>query len=333
MSDHSHSSVSEHEKVKIIDNRKVGAVLLVIAFFFIVLSVVLRIVDVKKGESYEHVDGTVNGIQISKHRKYKVDSTTRTVSVIYVPKEYEEYDMHCFVSGSSTMLDFVHKGDTVRVHYEKGNPDKAYIAEKDWLTGGYIHTGRGYNVLLIIAGGLILFGALFIEDGVKLKKSGINPAWNLEYDPKTKKMYDPALYELTRYANRRRGYKKFWIVGSIFFTIFAGAGVGALVQYFTTEPRDPNLLIAALFSYLIGSGMLILVMITLIRQQKKRRRFVMAFMADEYTARYKEREKAAQTLWKHVSRYMDKESPFSRFKLEYSRDWLEKYKRELKKYL
>ena len=94
MSDHSHSSVSEHEKVKIIDNRKVGAVLLVIAFFFIVLSVVLRIVDVKKGESYEHVDGTVNGIQISKHRKYKVDSTTRTVSVIYVPKEYEEYDMH-----------------------------------------------------------------------------------------------------------------------------------------------------------------------------------------------------------------------------------------------
>ena len=323
---------SPYPNVKLVDNRKFGALLIVIALIIAGVSLILRINDARKTESMVQVDGVVNFID---HRKYKIgrkEHSETVVSVLYVP---EGRDMNYFVDGTSFMLDFAHKGDVIRVCYEKGHPDKAYIAEKDWLTGRYIHTGKGYNVPLIIAAVIILFGVIFIEDGVKIakkKEQGYDPRSELEVDPKTGKVYDPGLHELTRYANRRRGYKKFWVLGSCFFTVFAGLGVGALVQYFTTEPRDPNLLIVALFSYLFGSGMLILVMITLIRRQNKRRIFVKAFMADEYTARYREREKAAQTLWKHVSTYMEKESPFSRFKLEYSRDWLEKYKGELKKY-
>jgi hypothetical protein len=52
-------------------------------------------------------------------------------------------------------------------------------------------------------------------------------------------------------------------------------------------------------------------------------------MADEATAVYARREEAAQLLWKLVKRYMEAEPMWSRFKLEYNRDWLETYEDKL----
>lgn len=52
-------------------------------------------------------------------------------------------------------------------------------------------------------------------------------------------------------------------------------------------------------------------------------------MADEATVVYARREEAAQLLWKLVKRYMEAEPMWSRFKLEYNRDWLETYEDKL----
>ena len=56
---------------------------------------------------------------------------------------------------------------------------------------------------------------------------------------------------------------------------------------------------------------------------------ISTFMADEATAVYAKREEAAQLLWKLVKRYMEAEPMWSRFKLEYNRDWLETYEDKL----
>lgn len=322
------------ENLKLVDNRKFGAVIIAIALIVAGVSLFFRFSDAKKGESFEHVDGVVNSVQVRKEKIGRKEHKTNVVSVLYVP---EGYDMNYFIDGSSFMLDFVRKGDVVRVYYEKGDPHNAYIAEKDWLTGSYVHTGKGYNVPLIIAAVIILIGILFFVDGVetakKVKQQGYDPRSELELDPGTGKYYDPNMHEIARSFNHRRSWYGFWGAGSFFFTIFAGAAVGSVIQYFTQEPKNPQLLIIALIAYLIGSGMLILVMVTLIKQGKRKRKFVLAFMADDITARYKDREKAARVLWKHVSHYMVKETLFSRFKYDYSRYWLKKYENELVKFL
>ena len=321
------------DDLKLVDNRKFGAIIIVIALIVVGVSLLFRFSDAKKGESFEHVDGVVNFVQVRKEKIGRKEHKTNVVSVLYVP---EGSEMNYFIDGSSFMLDFVRKGDVVRVYYEKGDPDNAYIAEKDWLTGSYVHTGKGYNVPLIIAAVIALFGILFFSDGVetaKKVKQGYDPRSELELDPRTGKYYDPNMHEIARAFNFRRGWFAFWGAGSCFFTIFAGAAVGSVIQYFTQEPKNPQLLIAALVAYLIGSCMLILVMLTLIKQGNRKRRFVIAFMADDITSRYKERDKAARVLWKHVSHYMVKETLFSRYTYDYSRYWLKKFEDKLVKFL
>ena len=191
------------DNLKLVDNRKFGAIIIVIALIVAGVSLFFRFSDAKKGESFEYVDGVVNSVQVRKEKIGRKVHKTNVVSVLYVP---EGYDMNFFIDGSSFMLDFVRKGDVVRVYYEKSDPDNAYIAEKDWLTGSYVHTGKGYNVPLIIAAVIILIGILFFVDGVetaKKVKQGYDPRSELELDPRTGKYYDPNLgimeeYDMTK---------------------------------------------------------------------------------------------------------------------------------------
>ena len=71
------------------------------------------------------------------------------------------------------------------------------------------------------------------------------------------------------------------------------------------------------------------VIISIFYLKGKKTAFISAFMADEATAVYARREEAAQLLWKLVKRYMEAEPMWSRFKLEYNRDWLETYEDKL----
>ena len=152
---------------KLIDNRKVGVFFFVVAAIVIGVSLFIRISDVRKSAGYKHVDGVVSSIDTRRTfyaRKYRYRTT---VSVLYSP---EGSDINSFVSYDGFVSYFLQEGDIIRVYYNESKPWEAYAAEKDWLTGGYIHAGRGYNMPLIIGAIILLFGVIFFEDGVKAAK-------------------------------------------------------------------------------------------------------------------------------------------------------------------
>ena len=158
------------KNITIIDNRKVGIFFFVIAAVIIVVNLFVRFYDIHKSADYKHVDGVVSSIDKQSHyyarkRRYKT-----TVSVIYSP---EGTDMNYFVSNSGFMMQFAKKGDVYRVYYKESNPRDAYIAEKDWLTGRYVHAGRDYNDALIITAVLLLIAIFFFEDGVKTRRKAL----------------------------------------------------------------------------------------------------------------------------------------------------------------
>ena len=64
----------------------------------------------------------------------------------------------------------------------------------------------------------------------------------------------------------------------------------------------------------------------------KKRNFIKGFMADDATLVYKDRQKAADVLWKHVKHFMEAETLWSRYKYDYYRLWLEKYEDELERF-
>ena len=149
------------EEVEYIDNRIIGIVILVIAALILGISLFFRIMDVKKTAGFEQVEGEVVYIQKTRYYYQRKLRYKTTVSVQYY---LEDTDMTYLVDGSSLLLDFAKKGDSVIVCYEKYDPFNSYIAEKDWLTGGYYHAGKGYNGALVVAALIGLLGLAFIKD-------------------------------------------------------------------------------------------------------------------------------------------------------------------------
>ena len=312
-------------KVTVVDNRKVGVFFFVVAALIIGINVFLRLYDSKKSAEYKHVDGIVSSINTKRTYytgKYHYETT---VSVKYSP---EGTGLNNFASYGGFTSSFTKKGDVYRVYYKESNPLEAYVAEKDWLTGGYVHAGRGYNVPLIIAAIIIFFGVIFFEDGVKVKKSGIDPVKQFKTDPKTGKLYDPALHDLARLSNTKRSHSKIAAV-AVFSGICLIIAICLTIAYFFSPSHEAGFLRGSAVTLVIGGGLAAVFVVSIIRQNKKKRRFITGFMADDATAVYADRNKAAKILWKHVNKYMEKELPWSRYSYEYERYWLDTYKDKL----
>ena len=311
------------QKVKFIDNRKIGVFFFVVAAIIIGVNLFLRIYDAKKSAEYKHVDGVVSSIDTRRTyyaRKYRYKTT---VSVRYSP---EGTGLNEFVSYSGSVSYFIKEGDVCRVYYDDLKPWEAYAAEKDWLTGGYVHAGREYNIPLVIAAVIFIFGFYFFADGVYTAKHGIDPA-SLEVDPKGR-VYSKNTHEIARMFNRRRkGRKLAKAVGLSGTSITAATGF--VIAYFITRGQNPGYLQFAAVTLVLGLIFGAVYAIYLIHENKRKRRFIAGFMADDATAVYKDRAKAGQILWKHVNEYMFSEPMYSRFSYDYSGFWLEKYKNEL----
>lgn len=311
------------QKVKFIDNRKIGVFFFVVAAIIIGINLFLRISDAKKSAEYKHVDGVVSSIVTRRTyyaRKYRYETT---VSVRYSP---EGTGLNEFVSYSGSVSYFIKEGDVCRVYYDDLKPWEAYAAEKDWLTGGYVHAGREYNIPLVIAAVIIIFGFYFFADGVYTAKHGIDPA-SLEVDPKGR-VYSKNTHEIARMFNRRRKGRKLAKVIGVSGTCITAA-TGFVIAYFLSPGHDRGLLSFAAAALVCGLIPGAFYAIYLIRENKRKRRFIAGFMADGATAVYKDRAKAGQILWKHVNEYMFSEPMYSRFSYDYSGFWLEKYKNEL----
>ena len=131
-------------------------------------------------------------------------------------------------------------------------------------------------------------------------------------------------------SNAKRGWLPFWICGILFYLFTLVMGVGIIVSVLQDKPEDSvSPVAAAIFMVILGHGMLAGVIISIRYLGRKKRAFISGFMADEATSVYEDRMAAAEVLWKLVKHYMEKEPFYSRFKLEYNRDWLETYEEKL----
>jgi hypothetical protein len=82
----------------------------------------------------------------------------------------------------------------------------------------------------------------------------------------------------------------------------------------------------------LGIGLWGAVVGTALYLKKKRAQFIMAFMADEATKIYSDREGAAYELWLLVKKFTQTEPMWSKYKPVYNGYWLQKYADKLEKY-
>ena len=311
------------------DQRLLAAVFLLIAVLIVGINIGFRYHRNSKLEEYPHVQGVVVGDQVySEH----IGSKTRhrnSLSVEYYPKGS---NMSLTWYDDDGPYEFIHKGDKLRVYYDPDDPSDAYAAKKDWVTGVYVRADVFYDAAFILAFWPLSIGIFLLADFSRAKKRALKgelkPAKKVKCsaDPD----YDPNLHSLARMSNAKRGWLPFWICGILFYLFTLVMGVGMIVSVLQDKPEDSvSPVAAAIFMVILGHGMLAGVIISIRYLGRKKRAFISGFMADEATSVYEDRMAAAEVLWKLVKHYMEKEPFYSRFKLEYNRDWLETYEEKL----
>lgn len=323
-------------------NRVLGTIIFLTAIIVVGTNLYFRYTDRNKGKGYDYTEGVVTGfarreVWIGRNRR-----TEDTILVEYRPK-YSEKPVT--FSGNDFSYQFIRRGEVLRVYYKGTDPGDAFIAKYDWLVKDYLPAYKSYNIPLIVAAILMTLGIYFFVDETKKKSGGVvsngpvyagEPGSGITIDPVAGRMYDENLHQLARMSNYKRSWMGFWVFGSIFGTAFIVMGLILGFMAWTKPGFDSASRIpataAGTFFMILGSGFIPLILFSLRRQTRRKTAFLKAFMADEATSVYSNRSKAAKVLWKHVNHYMEKETPWSRYKLEYSRFWLCKYKDKLEKY-
>lgn len=302
---------------------------ILLAVIIVGINVICRFADSGKLNSLEYTRGVVTGAQDQREWIGRRSRIRNSLSVEYTPEDsgrsYSWYDP----DGS---YEFFRKGDVLRVYYDEDDPEEAYPAKKDWLTGVYLRVDKSYNTALYIAIWPMLIGIFLFIDYQRAKKRALNGT--LKPKKKIKSSvdpdYDPNLHEIVRMSGYKRSWMGFWICGTLFFLGTMFAGIMMIRAVITEHPKDTaGPVAAAVFFMLLGAGMMAGVIFSIFYVNGKKAAFIRGFMADEATAVYKDREKAAEILWRYVKHYMESEPPRSRFKLEYNRDWLESFDEHL----
>lgn len=314
----------------------VAAAFFLVALLIIGINMLCRVVDSHKYDAYEYTVGKVIKYTTSKMPRsgsrgssysYKY-SITVEYQVDGTAKPYTIWD-------EDSAYEFFRQGKLLRVYYDEDDPKEAYLTKEDPLTGLYLPAEKQYYIPFYVAVFPALIGVYLIFDYEKAKK--LSRQNKLKPKKKVKSSedpdYDPNLHELARMSNYKRGWVPFWICGSLFYLFTMFAGIMIIYTAIKDHPKDyVSSLFAAGFFMILGNAMLGGVIISIFYLKRKKNAFLNAFMMDEATAIYTRREEAALTLWGLVKKYMEKETPWGRFKLEYNRDWLETYEEELTKY-
>ena len=138
-------------------------------------------------------------------------------------------------------------------------------------------------------------------------------------------------HKMARTANHKRSWNSFWVCGILFGLVFAGMG-GINLWIYMNDPSKAAPLPVSIFFVLMGLCMIGPAAGSMASMNIKKKDFIYAFVNDEFTACYSQREEAAGELWKQVKHFMEKETLWSKYKLKYSREWLMWYGDELEKY-
>ena len=135
------------------------------------------------------------------------------------------------------------------------------------------------------------------------------------------------------FSNKKRGWTIFQVMGTLvgaFFVFMGCMMIAALL-------KDPNndvmrVILVSGFFIVMGLGLWAAVVGSALYLKKKRVQFISAFMADEATGIFSEREEAAYELWLLVKKFTQTEPLWSKYKPVYNRYWLQKYAQSLEKY-
>ena len=134
-------------------------------------------------------------------------------------------------------------------------------------------------------------------------------------------------------SNKKRGWTIFQVMGTIVgaFFVFMGCMMMAALL------KDPannvvSVIVVSGFIILMGLGLWGAVVGSALFLKKKRALFIAAFLADEATKIYSDREGTAYELWLLVKKSTQTEPLWSKYKPVYNRYWLQKFADMLEKY-
>lgn len=311
------------------NNWKVGLFFVLVFLAIIGINIFCRYNDHRKLEEMEFTEGIVTS---SGSKREWIGSSSRivdSITVEYVPdgsdRKYQFYD-------SDGPYGSIHKGEVLGVYYDERHPDKASIAKIDWITGKYVRADIDYEAALIVSifpFGIALF---FFAEEIKVRSNIRKGKFKLK---KSDGVYpDENLHELSRMSNYKRSWKGAWIGFSLLYVLLMVMGIAMIVTSLTsTDSSVTGALYAGIFFLFLAQGCPITCYFTMRFIFIRKRNFIKGFMADDATKIYKDREKAAKVLWKHVRRFMEAETLWSRYKYDYSKLWLEKYEDKLEKFI
>lgn len=306
----------------------VGLVFIIIFLAIAGINILCRYSDNRKLRKMEHTKGVVTSRQTIEEWIGNKRVLSDSIRVEYTP---EGSDTKCYFRDSDGPYEFICEGDILNVYYEKRHPEKAVIAKVDWLTGKDVKADVNYEAALIVSVFPLGIGVFFFIEELVVRKNIRKGKFKLK---KSDGLYpDENLHELSRMSNYKRSWTGAWIGLSMLYVFFMFLGIVLIVNFFTsTESGMSGALFAGVFFILLAQGAAVAVFFTARFVHGKKRNFIKGFMADDATLIYKDRNEAANVLWKHVKHFMEAETMWSRYKYDYSRLWLEKYEDKLEKF-
>ena len=322
----------EQKKLFIMSGAKndwvVGLVFIGIFLVIVGIDIFCRYYDNRKLENMEYTQGVVTSRE--KYEKW-IGSKRRIKESIIVEYSMEGSNSKFYFHDSDGPYEFFDVGDIVDVYYVEDNPEKVYSAKVDWLTGRNVRGDRNYEIALILSVYPLFIGVFFFVEELTVRKNIRKGKFKIK---KSDGLYpDDNLHELARTSNYKRSWIGAWVGLSLLYVFFMFMGCAIIYTSLTSMKSDKiSALIAGIFILLLAQGAAVAVFFTVRFVLDKKRNFIKGFMADDATLVYKDRQKAADVLWKHVKHFMEAETLWSRYKYDYSRLWLEKYEDELERF-
>lgn len=306
----------------------VGLIFIIIFLAIAGINILCRFNDNRKLEKLEYTQGVVTSRQTFEKWTGSKRHLSESITVEYTP---EGSDTKCYFRDSDGPYEFFREGDILGVYYDKKHPDEAMIAKVDWLTGKDVKADVNYEAALIVSIFPLGIGVFFFAEELAVRKNIKKGKFKLK---KSDGLYpDENLHSLARMSNYKRSWLGAWIGMSLLYVFFMFIGIAAITAFFTsTENGSEGALPAGIFFIIMAQGAPVIVFFTARFVLGKKRNFIKGFMADNATLVYKDREEAANVLWKHVKHFMEAEPMWSRYKYDYSRLWLEKYEDKLEEF-
>ncbi len=131
---------------------------------------------------------------------------------------------------------------------------------------------------------------------------------------------------VVRISNKKRGWTVFQVMGTLGGAFFVFMGCMLMINLLKDPHNDvARVIVVSGFIMALGIGLWGAVVGTALYLKKKRAQFIMAFMADEATKIYSDREGAAYELWLLVKKFTQTEPMWSKYKPVYNDYWLQKF--------